>query len=202
MMSADDQRPTMGIEAERFAGSSRVLHWLMAPLLLAMLLVGIGMVATVSPLYSVLLAIHRPLGIALLVLALLRIANRIANRPPPLPESLPSPQRLAAFGSHYLLYALMVAMPLIGWGMLSAERYPIVLFGSVRLPPILPHSVTLFAILRPLHSIFAYLLFLTILLHVAAALFHGLIRRDGVLASMASLRAARGVGRDAGSVAE
>jgi len=72
--------------------------------------------------------------------------------------------------------------------MLSAASYPIVLFGSLQLPPILPHDLAMYAWLRPLHTDLAYLLFATFLAHVAAALFHGLIRRDGVLASMASWR--------------
>ena len=87
-----------------------------------------------------------------------------------------------------LLYALMLIMPLVGWGMLSAARYPIVLYGPLRLPPILPHDLTLYAWLRDLHTDLAYLLFATFLAHFGAALFHGLIRRDGVFGSMASWR--------------
>jgi len=82
----------------------------------------------------------------------------------------------------------MVAMPLVGWGMLSAERYPIELYGPLQLPSILPHNVALYAWLRSLHTYLAYLLFFTFLAHFGAALFHGLIRRDGVFESMASWR--------------
>jgi cytochrome b561 len=81
----------------------------------------------------------------------------------------------------------MFALPLVGWGMLSAGGYPIVLYGPVELPPILPQSAILYAGLRQLHTVLAYLLFATFLAHVAAALFHGLIRRDGVWESMATL---------------
>src|SRR5919197_1131600 len=79
----------------------------------------------------------------------------------------------------------MIMMPLVGWGMLSAARYPIVLYGPVQLPPILPHDLTLYAWLRELHTVLAYLLFATFLAHFGAALYHGLIRRDGVFGSMA-----------------
>ena len=85
----------------------------------------------------------------------------------------------------------MFVLPLVGWGMLSAGGYPIVLFGSLQLPPILPQSAALYGDLRQLHTILAYLLFLTVVVHLAAALFHGLIRRDGVLESMASWRSRR-----------
>ena len=86
--------------------------------------------------------------------------------------------------SHWLLYALMLAMPLIGWAMLSAGGYPVMLGESLRLPPIFPDSATGFAVLRHAHAWLAMLLFLTFLAHMAAALYHGLIRRDGVLPSM------------------
>jgi cytochrome b561 len=167
---------------------SRVLHWLMAAMILAMLFIGIGMVASVSERYELLVAIHRPLGIAILAVVVIRFLNRLFNPPPPLPDAMPPVMRLAAKASHILLYALMFVMPLVGWGMLSAARYPIVLFGSLQLPPILPHDLALYAWLRPLHTDLAYLLFATFLAHLGAALFHGLIRRDGVLASMASGR--------------
>jgi cytochrome b561 len=172
--------------ATRFSLISRLLHWLMAGLILAMLLIGIGMVASVSERYELLVAIHRPLGIAILVLVVIRLVNRIFNKPPPLPNSMPPVMRLAAKASHVLLYALMFIMPLVGWGMLSAARYPIALFGTLQLPPILPHDLALYSWLRPLHTDLAYLLFATFLAHLGAALFHGLIRRDGVLSSMAS----------------
>ena len=111
----------------RFPAASRLLHWLMAPMIVAMLFIGVGMVATVSKRYELLVAIHRPLGMAIFVLCLVRIVNRLINPPPALPDEIPSLQRFAAKASHIVLYALMFIMPLVGWGMLSAERYPIVL---------------------------------------------------------------------------
>jgi cytochrome b561 len=167
---------------------SRVLHWLMAVLVVAMLFIGIGMVSTVSPRYEALVAIHRPLGIAILVLVVLRFINRIVNPPPPLPDDLPGLQRLAAYASHIALYVLMFALPLVGWGMLSAARYPIDLGGGVQLPPILPHDLGLYAGLRGLHTALALLLFGLVLLHLGAALYHGLVRRDGVLGSMTGVK--------------
>jgi len=172
----------------RFPSVSRLLHWLMAAMIVAMLFIGVGMAASLSPRYELLVSIHRPLGIAIFVLCLVRIVNRFINPPPALPDTVPSLQRFVAKASHVLLYALMFIMPLVGWGMLSAARYPIVLYGPLRLPPILPHDLTLYAWLRDLHTALAYLFFATFLAHFGAALFHGLIRRDGVLASMASWR--------------
>ncbi|PRX28698.1 cytochrome b561 [Paraburkholderia sp. BL18I3N2] len=167
-----------------FSPLARLLHWTMAPLIIAMLFIGVGMVATVSRAHDTLIAIHRPLGIALLLLVVLRMGVRITRGSPPLPDDMPTVQRFAAKASHLVLYALMAAMPLIGWAMLSAAGYPVTLYGPLHLPPIAPHNVELFALLRALHTWFAFALFATVLLHLAAALFHGLIRRDGVFSSM------------------
>jgi cytochrome b561 len=177
----------MRTERERFSGLQRLLHWLMAIMVLAMLFIGVAMVSTLMPRYLTLLAIHKPLGIAILALAVLRLGVRLSLGAPPLPHDLPRAQALAAKLSHVALYALLIVMPFIGWGMLSAGGYPIVLYGSLHLPELLPHDDQLHAVLWTTHIVLAYTFFAVILLHVAAALFHGLIRRDGVLRAMAGI---------------
>jgi cytochrome b561 len=122
--------------------------------------------------------------VAILVLVSIRLHYRLGHPAPPLPRSMPAWQRIAAHASHLLLYGLMFALPLVGWGMLSAAGYPIVHYGAWQLPPILPHDVMLYAWLRTAHSILAFLLFFTFLAHLGAALLHGLVFRDGVLQSM------------------
>src|ERR1700758_598516 len=158
---------------QRFTPLQRLLHWLMAVCILSMLFIGVGMVSTVKPKYLALVSIHKPLGIAILVLALVRLAVRLRYGAPSLPADLPEPMKLAAYLSHYALYALMIGMPLIGWG--------------VQLPAILPHSDSLHALLWGAHFYLAFAFFALILLHVAAALFHALVRRDGVFEAMASV---------------
>lgn len=162
----------------------RVVHWLMAAMVLAMLFIGVGMVSTTGPAYTTLLGLHRPIGIAILILVLLRLPLRLATGSPPLPLDLPPMQVLAAKGSHVLLYASMAAMPLIGWAMLAAGGYPVELFSDLILPSIAPHDLRLYAELRQAHTVIAVLFFALILAHLCAALFHGLVRRDGVLRSM------------------
>jgi cytochrome b561 len=169
----------------RFNVLQRLLHWLMAACILAMFFIGVGMVSTVMPKYVPLLLTHRTLGITILVLALIRLGVRARYGAPPLPADLPKPMKLAAQLSHYGLYALMIAMPLIGWGMLSAGAYPVVLYGNIRLPAILPHSNALHTLLWNAHFYLAFAFFALVLLHLAAALFHALVRRDGVFESMA-----------------
>ena len=170
--------------APRFPLLSRLLHWTMAVLVIVMLFIGVGMVSTTSPRYAGLLSVHRSIGIVILVLAAVRLVNRLLNPPPPLPADLPGWQKALATVSHWLLYAFLFGLPLVGWAMLSAGGYPITIFGTLALPPIAPHDAPLFAALRTTHGLLAYALFATVLAHIGAALFHGWIRRDGVLKSM------------------
>ena len=168
----------------QFALLSRILHWSMAVMLLAMLFIGVTMVASLGD-YHKLVAIHRPLGIMLLILAVVRLINRMFTTLPPFPPTMSRMERWIATASERLLYTLMLALPLVGWSMLSAGHYPIVMIGSVHLPPILPANPTLYAVLRKAHTILAYLLFVTFLAHLSAVLFHTLIVRDGLLKRMA-----------------
>lgn len=170
----------------RFTPLQRALHWSMAAAIVAMLFIGVGMVSTVSQRYLTLVSIHKPLGLAILALVLVRIAVRLRSGAPPLPADLPAPMRLAAQLSHYAFYALMLAMPLLGWGMLSAGAYPVRVLG-VTLPPILPHSDALHTLLWNAHRALAFAFFALFLAHLGAALFHALVRRDGVFEAMAPL---------------
>src|SRR5277367_2209550 len=136
---------------QRFTPLQRLLHWLMAICILAMLFIGVGMVSTTMPKFLSLVTIHKSLGIAILVLALIRLAVRLRYGAPALPADLPEPMKLAAHLSHYALYALMIGMPLLGWGMLSAAAYPVVLFAGVYLPAILPQSDSLHTLLWNAH---------------------------------------------------
>jgi cytochrome b561 len=168
----------------QFALQSRILHWLMAAMLLAMLFIGVAMVASLGN-YHRLVAIHRPLGIMILILAAIRLVNRMFTTLPPFPPTMSVMEQKIASASERLLYALMFALPLVGWGMLSAGHYPVVMFGPVHLPPILPANPTLYAILRKTHTILAYLLFLTFLAHLGGVLLHQLVIRDRILNRMA-----------------
>lgn len=170
-----------------FNATARVLHWLMAFMILAMLFLGAGMVTSLEH-RPWMIDLHRPLGIAILLLAIVRLANRIRHRPPPLPSDLPRWQVLAAHASHWLLYGLMLAMPLLGWALLSAGGYPVAMAGGFQLPPIAPVSPSGYAMFRAGHGVLAWVLFTTVLVHLAAALVHAWIRRDGVFSSMARAR--------------
>jgi cytochrome b561 len=175
---------SMPTERRQFAVFSRLLHWTMAAMVLTMLCVGVAMVVSLAD-YHVLMSIHRPLGIAILILVVVRFVNRQLSPLPPFPATMSRAERRVAHGSELTMYGLMLVLPLVGWGMLSAARYPIVLYGPLHLPFILPQNAMLYAVLRKAHTILAYLFFLTIIAHFGAILFHTLIVRDGMLKRMA-----------------
>ena len=173
----------MPTQRTQFTVLMRLLHWTMAAMVLTMLCVGVAMVVSLAD-YHVLVSIHRPLGIAILILVVVRFANRLLSRLPPFPATMSRAERLAATASELTMYGLMFVLPLVGWGMLSAARYPIVLYGPLHLPFILPHNAMLYAVLREAHTTLAYLFFLAFLAHFGAILFHTLIVRDGILKRM------------------
>ncbi len=178
------RRPAVNTNRLQFTPLQRGLHWVMAIGILAMLFIGVGMVSTVGPAYLSLVSLHKPLGILILVLALVRLAVRLRYGAPALPADLPEPMKLAAKLSHMAFYVLMIALPLIGWAMLSAASYPVVVAGF-ELPPIVPHDAALHSVLWNAHRALALCLFALYLLHLAAALFHAWVRRDGVFEAMA-----------------
>lgn len=155
----------------------------MAAMILAMLSIGVAMVVSLAD-YHLLISIHRPLGIAILILVVIRFINRQLTPLPPFPPTMSQFERRIAHASELLMYGLMFVLPVVGWGMLSAARYPIVLFGALRLPFILPHSIALYSMLRSAHTVLAYLFFLTFLAHFGAVLFHTLVVRDGLIQRM------------------
>jgi cytochrome b561 len=178
---------SLAAEPRQFTVRMRFFHWLTAAMVLTMLCIGVAMVASLAD-YHGLISVHRPLGILVLIVVVLRLINRRYSTLPPFPATLSLRERSVASASELLLYTLLIVQPLVGWGMLSAARYPIVMFGSIHLFPILPHHVLLYAVLRQAHTVLAYLLFLTILAHLGAILFHTWVVRDGIINRMAPWR--------------
>jgi len=191
MTDQKDQTPQSATAPARFALASRLLHWVMAPMVIAQLLIGVTMVAALSY-YPLLLAIHRPLGVAILAFAVVRLANRLTHRLPPFLATMSRAERRIATWSEYLLYALLLVQPLTGWAMLSAARLPVTLWGPLRLPGIAPHDIDIYTVLRQCHGVFAFLLFATFTAHMCAVLFHTLVLRDRLIDRMAVWPTRRG----------
>jgi len=162
----------------------RLIHWSMAGLILSGFFIGVGMSASAGPDYLALAAWHRPIGIAVLGLVLLRLAIRLSSPAPALPQDMPGWQARAARTAHVLLYVCMFAMPVLGWAMVSAAGKPVVLAPGTVLPDFIAADPELHAILRTAHSIVAYSFFTLILAHLAAALHHRLVKQDSVFETM------------------
>ena len=181
----------MTADPQQFPVSMRFLHWLMAAMVLTMLGIGVAMVSSLAD-YHRLVSIHRPVGILILTLVAIRFVNRRFSTLPPFPATMSSQERFLAHASEMLLYTVLFVQPLVGWGMLSAARYPIVLYGPLHLFPFLPHSLMLYAVLRKAHTVVAYFLFQAFIAHFGAVLFHTLILRDRLFSRMAPYRVPAG----------
>jgi cytochrome b561 len=168
----------------RYTTTAIVLHWLLALLILGTLAMGLYMTSlSFSPTRLKLYNWHKWAGMTILVLSAARLLWRLTNRPPE-PASMPGWQLQAASTAHGVLYALFFAVPLAGWAYSSASGFPIVMFGVLPLPDWVPVDPDLADRLQPVHQWLAYALGAVVTLHVAAALKHQFIDRDGLMRRM------------------
>lgn len=174
-----------GSVAEQYAGFSKLLHWLVAICVIVMIPIGIAMTKVGSgDLQNVFYTIHRSLGVLILGLMIIRLLNRlIAGAPAPEP-TLPPIQRAVSHVVHMALYALLIAQGLIGWVATSAYGATISFFGLFNVPDLVSKDQALSEPLFAAHFFIGLTITALVLLHIAAALYHGFIRRDGVLQRM------------------
>lgn len=171
--------------APRYANPAIVIHWLTAAAVLSAIPLGIAMInAPPGPLQNSLYDLHRSFGALVLALACVRLVVRLVHGWPPPHASLTRWEVLASHSAHNAMYVLIFVTPLIGWAGTSAFGAPITVFGLFVLPPILPVDKPLATTLLWLHKISAFTLTGIVAVHVAAALRHGFIKRDGVLSRM------------------
>lgn len=176
--------PTPSAAPTRYTTTAVVLHWLLAAAILGSLGFGLYMVdLPFSPRRVQLYNWHKWAGVTILVLSAARLLWRLTHRPPADPP-MPAWQRRAAHATHLALYALFFAVPLTGWAYSSAAGFPIVWFGVLPLPDFVPVDRDLADAIKPLHWISAYALAALVVLHVAAALKHQFVDRDGLLGRM------------------
>lgn len=171
--------------AERYGALAQSLHWLMFLLVLAAFGLGLTMVdLPVSPQRIRMVGWHKTAGITILALAFLRLAWRFASPPPALPAAMRSWERAAALGAHWLLYALVFAVPLSGWMMSSALGFSTVYLGVIRLPDLLSRDREVGEMLKIVHFTLNKALLALVVLHAAAAFKHHVVDRDDILRRM------------------
>jgi cytochrome b561 len=173
----------------RYTPLAIALHWLLGLAILGMFAVGVFMTdLPISPLRLKLYNWHKWAGVTVLTLSVLRLLWRLTHRPPPLPQAIaqamPTWQARAYHATHLLMYVLFFAVPLIGWAYSSAAGFPIVWFGQIPLPDLLAPDKALADMIKPLHELSAFALVGLASLHIAAALKHHWIDRDGLLSRM------------------
>jgi cytochrome b561 len=171
---------------QRYGMVAIVFHWLIAGLIVGTFILGLVMtnIAGISPTKLKYYSWHKWAGVTILALAAIRLLWRLFNPPPSYSHTLPAWQRRASHGLHGLLYALMFAVPLSGYFYSLAAGFPIVYFGLFELPSLIGPDPAIRDVLKGLHYWLNMMLAGLVGLHVAAALKHALIDRDGVMARM------------------
>ena len=175
-------------QPKTYTRTAIALHWLLAAGLLGM--IGMGLYMTSLPFSPARLKLynwHKWAGVVILGLSVVRLLWRLTHRPP-VDVAMAPWQRRAAHLTHLAMYALFFAVPLMGWAYSSAAGFPIVLFGVLPLPDFVAADRELAEAIKPLHGWLAWTLLGLIALHVAAAMKHQLLDRDGLLQRMAPAR--------------
>ena len=183
----DASIPPSASPASAYGPVAVVLHWLLAALIFASFGLGVAMVdLPFSPQRFRFFNWHKWLGIAVLLLSALRLLWRASgHRPPPAPAGMPPWQLTAYRATHVLFYALFFVVPLLGWAYTSAVGVPVVFLGWLPLPDFVGRDKAFGDdVLKPLHAIASYLLAVLVAVHVAAALKHHYLERDGLLVRM------------------
>jgi cytochrome b561 len=179
--------PTAPGVASAYTVTARVLHWIMAVLVLIMIPLGIVIANEWGgPWQERLYNLHRSIGATLIPIVLLRLIWRLTHPPAPLPADMPPMQQVAAHATHWMLYGLLVVQPIVGWIATSAYRAPIPVYGLFELPPIWPKNTPLSEQLFWVHGWLGVTIGIVASVHIGAALYHHFVRKDRVLMRMIS----------------
>ncbi len=127
---------------------------------------------------------HKWLGVTVLLFAAIRLLWRLKNPAPAYPASMPAWQQRAAHGLHHLLYLLFFAVPLSGYFYSLAAGYPIVYLGVIPLPVLIEPNKELKGLFHEGHEILAWIMALVVIAHIAAAIKHKLVDKDGIMERM------------------
>jgi len=166
---------------------ARFFHWATAILVLLTIPVAIAMLrpGIERSLQDPLFLFHKNIGVVILILVALRLAYRLLNPPPPLPASVPHMQRIVAEVTHWLLYGLLLGMAISGYIRVTAGGFPLEVFDSLGFPRLAPRSDSLAETAKQIHATLRIPLIGLIILHIGAALYHAVVKRDGVFQRMA-----------------
>ncbi|RZI41808.1 cytochrome b [Herbaspirillum sp. HC18] len=170
----------------RYSRFAILLHWLIALLIISGFSLGVTMVSIpgITPTKLKYFSWHKWIGVTVLMLACVRLLWRLTHRAPPYPDSMAMWQQRLASVLHALLYVLMFAVPISGYFYTLAAGVPVVYLGIVPLPVLIDANETLKPVLKQVHFALNMTLLACVAVHVAAALKHVFIDRDGVFRRM------------------
>ena len=171
---------------QRYTRTAILFHWLIALLIVGAFTMGLVMtdIPGITPTKLKYFSWHKWTGVTVLALATLRLLWRLTHAAPAYPASMPAWQQTSAHRLHLLLYVLIFAVPLSGYFYTLAAGVPVVYFGLFQLPLLIEANPALKPVLKDLHFWLNMVLAGAVGLHVAAALKHQLIDRDGVMRRM------------------
>ena len=179
--------------SNRYGGVAQTLHWLIVALIitqwvLAQLAEAAGHDKAAHPAAALhqlaLLARHKSVGLTIFALAIVRLVWRFVSPPPPMPNTMPRWQVMAAKLTHFAFYALLLLLPMSGLVMSAASNYPVSYFGWFTIPNIVAPDEALKDIMKERHEMLFDILMVVAVVHVIAALKHHFVDRDGVLRRM------------------
>lgn len=176
---------------ERWGSVQIGLHWTVAALIL-LVQVPAGLIMNAlspGPTQDTLYTLHKNVGLIIFLLAIARLAWRWRNPVPLLPGDVPTWQATLARTTHALLYVLLFALPLSGYLYTALGGYPVPFLFFGDLGKLLPTNKPVSAVFETIHIGLTFALYFTVALHVAGALQHHLVRKDGVLRRILSSRA-------------
>jgi cytochrome b561 len=168
-----------------YTGTAKTLHWLILALLIAQFIFAWTMphIGRDTPV-TTLISLHFTFGVIIFAVALIRLIWRLTHGEPAPEDGVPPWQTASARAVHWLLYLLLFVLPILGWINASYRGMPIVMFGA-ELPRLVSAGTPGWGWTGDVHSLLANYVMLTLVgIHVAAALYHYLVRRDGVLQRM------------------
>jgi cytochrome b561 len=171
--------------ANSYGALAKFLHWIVVVLIITQFFIAESADELPDGLEKLaVLSWHKSFGMLVLILAIVRIGWKLANRGAPAPVPMPRPQQIAAAAGHGLLYMLVLAQPITGWAMSSAANYPVTLFGWFQFPDLVGANHALHEVLEEVHEATFYTLAVVALLHAAAAVYHHVWMKDDSLRRM------------------
>ena len=171
----------------RYSKVAMLMHWLLALMIIGLISFGLLMTNENVPNRFALYQWHKSFGITVLFLSLFRLFWRLSHKPPALPEGMKPWEIKASKLTHIGFYVFMIGMPLLGWAMASASRFPrtdiFYIIPWVDLP-FIPRDKDLEFTLKVLHELGGKIMIALIVLHIGAALKHQFVNQDNLLARM------------------